>query len=196
MSLEKIWVQCECVKLSRWKWQKNDRKGEMRRRVAVCGRPRGRAIMADRRRRKTWSNENVEDGDRARMVNRARRMNMKMRRNNLKFFVSPNWMSDNCGSVPAKTTLRRERAIDKRSNAKEAFKFIVSPNRGIWVILPVKNPLIRRYFEEFLLSLTVEFVVKTKIMKIENKHMTAMFAAFQSSRYETGCPATVALSNW
>ena len=33
----------------------------------------------------------------------------------------------------------RERAIDERKSEKDAFKFIVSPNRGVWVILPVKN---------------------------------------------------------
>ena len=44
---------------------------------------------------------------------------------------------------------------------------------------PVKNPLIRRYFEVLLLNLSVEFVIRAEKTKIENKHMTAMFAAFQ-----------------
>ena len=38
--------------------------------------------MAERRRRKTQSGEKDEDDNRARLVNWARRMNMKMRRNN------------------------------------------------------------------------------------------------------------------
>ena len=73
----------------------------------------------------------------------------------------------------------QERAIDKRECKKEAFKFIVSPNRWVWVMLPVKNPLIRRYSEVLLLNLSVEFVIKAEIIKTKNKHMTAMFAAFQ-----------------
>ena len=48
-----------------------------------CGQPRGRAIMAEWCRRKTRSGEKDEDDIRARLMNRARRMNMKMRRNNL-----------------------------------------------------------------------------------------------------------------
>ena len=70
--------------------------------------------MAGRRRRKTRSNEKVEDGDWARM---ARKMNMKMRRSS--------------GSGPTETTIGRERANDKRENEEEAFKFIISPNRGV-----------------------------------------------------------------
>ena len=73
----------------------------------------------------------------------------------------------------------RKRAIDERESEKEAFKFIVSPNRGVWVMLPVKKQLISRYFEVLLLNLSVEFVIKAEKIKIENKHMTAMFAAFQ-----------------
>ena len=46
-------------------------------------------------------------------------------------------------------------------------------------MLPVKNPLIRRYFEVLLLNLSVEFVIEAEIIKTKNKHMTAMFAAFQ-----------------
>ena len=42
-----------------------------------------------------------------------------------------------------------------------------------------KNPFIRRYFEVLLLNLSVEFVIKAENIKIENKHMTAMFAAFK-----------------
>ena len=74
----------------------------------------------------------------------------------------------------------REHEIDKREWKKEAFKFIVSLNRGVWVMLPVKNPLIRRYFEILLMNLWVEFVIKAEKIKIENKHMTAMFAAIQN----------------
>ena len=59
----------------------------------------------------------------------------------------------------------RERAIDEREGKKEAFKFIVSPNRGVWVMLPVKNPLITRYFEILLLNLWVEFVIKAEKIK-------------------------------
>ena len=47
-------------------------------------------------------------------------------------------------------------------------------------MLPVKNLLIGRYFEVLLLNLSVEFLIKAKIIKIENKYMTAMFAAFQT----------------
>ena len=39
--------------------------------------------MAERRRRKTQSGEKDKDDNQARMVNRARRMNMKMQRSNL-----------------------------------------------------------------------------------------------------------------
>ena len=74
----------------------------------------------------------------------------------------------------------RERAIDERKSEKEAFKFIVSPNREVWVMLPVKTQLISRYFEVLLLNLLVNFVVKAEKIRIENKHMTAMFAAFQN----------------
>ena len=35
------------------------------------------------------------------------------------------------------------------------------------------------FFKVFLLNLTFEFVIKAEIIKIENKHTTAMFAAFQ-----------------
>ena len=74
----------------------------------------------------------------------------------------------------------RERAIDERESEKEAFKFIVSPNRGVWMMLLVKNPWIWKYFEEFALNLSLEFVINAKKIMIENKHTTAMFAAFQA----------------
>ena len=41
------------MRLPRWKCRKNDKKGEILRWVVVCSRPRGRAIMAKRRRRKS-----------------------------------------------------------------------------------------------------------------------------------------------
>ena len=37
-------------------------------------------------------------------------------------------------------------------------------------MLPVKNLLIRRYSEVLLLNLSVEFVIKARIIKIETKH--------------------------
>ena len=37
------------------------------------------------------------------------------------------------------------------------------------MILPVKNPLIRRYFEVLLLNLSVEFVIKAEKIKIKIK---------------------------
>ena len=89
-------------------------------------------------------------------------------------------MSDNCGSRPTEATIGRERANDKRESAKEVFKFIVSPNRGVWVILPVKNPLNWKYLEVFKLNLSLEFVNKAEIVRTENKNTTAMFAAFQN----------------
>ena len=46
-------------------------------------------------------------------------------------------------------------------------------------MLPVKTQLISRYFEVLLLNLLVNFVVKAEKIRIENKHMTAMFAAFR-----------------
>ena len=51
-------------------------------------------------------------------------------------------------------------------------------------MLPVKNPLIRRYFGVLLLNLSVEFVIKAEKIKIENKHMTGLTAifAFQTVR--------------
>ena len=52
-------------------------------------------------------------------------------------------------------------------------------------MLPVKNPLIRRYSEVLLLNLSVEFVIKAEIIKTKNKHMTAMFAAFQNQQAHT-----------
>ena len=42
-------------------------------------------------------------------------------------------------------------------------------------MLPVKKQLIRRYFEVLLLNLSVEFVIKAKKKKIENKRMFAAF---------------------
>ena len=88
-------------------------------------------------------------------------------------------MCDYCGSGPTEATIGRERANDKRESAKEVFKFIVSPNRGVWVILPVKNPLKWKYLEVFKLNLSLEFVNKAEIVRTENKNTTAMFAAFQ-----------------
>ena len=89
-------------------------------------------------------------------------------------------MSDNSGSGPTETTIGRERANDKYESAKEVFKFIVSPNREVWVILPVKNPFNWKYLEVFKLNLSLEFVNKAEIMKTESKNTTAMFAAFQN----------------
>ena len=59
-------------------------------------------------------------------------------------------MSDNGGSMSAKTMIGRERAIDESESEKEAFKFIVSPNRGVRVMLPIEHPFIWKYFEVFL----------------------------------------------
>ena len=86
MSLTKFefWLDvCDCRNESDGKMTENYRKGEILRRVVACGQPRGRAIMAERRRRKTRSGEKDEDDNRARLMNRARRMNLKMRRNHL-----------------------------------------------------------------------------------------------------------------
>ena len=72
----------------------------------------------------------------------------------------------------------------KKENEKESFKFVVSPNREVGVRLRVENLFILfilLYFVVYKSNLSVEFVFKAKIMKTKNKHMTAMFAAFQKS---------------
>ena len=112
----------------------------------LLGQPRGRAIMAYRHRRKTWPNKKVEDGDRARMANSARKMNMKMRTSSLTSLFRRNGWAIIADRGPTKATIGRECANDKRESAKEVFKFIVSPNHGVWVILPVKKSLELKIF--------------------------------------------------
>ena len=54
--------------IAKMRVSENDRTVEILRRVVVCGQPRGRAIMAERRRRKTRSGEKDEDDNRARRI--------------------------------------------------------------------------------------------------------------------------------
>ena len=103
--MREMWVRGGCVDLWRWEWWKSEKKSEMLRRIDVWNRSRGRAIMADRRRRKTWPGEKDDDDDRTKLMNKAkvtertRNTTPKMRRSRSNSFYRRNrWaiMADRC----------------------------------------------------------------------------------------------------
>ena len=158
-SCEKHWWPLICREEARWhekkwrtKWEKcesgvdvwiygNESSGKVRKTVKCCGgivvwnRSRGRAIMADRRRRKTWPDENDDVDGRTKLMNKAkvrermRNTTAKMRRNHSNsLFRRIRWaiMADRC------KTIGWARANDDDETERELFKFVVSPNRELW----------------------------------------------------------------
>ena len=138
------WWMCEFVTVKLWKWLKNDNNGQIVQQVVVWGRSKCRAKIAEwaptenmtgREWWRRWSDENDSMMNRAKMMKRTRKTNLKMRKSHSNLlFRRIRWaiMTDRCRRKPRSGERVR---TDDDENEEVSFKFTVLSNSKVWVML-------------------------------------------------------------